>query len=135
MFWYLLSDAGLLPVSREELKDDEFLRDLYETRFSQEYRLGLVNMIDRPSRDISDLKKGEEEPGRRRLERIIAKYQPRIVCFVGKVTYEKFTGIKKFDYGWKEPINESRIYVMHTPLRGEARVRIEELREIKESLG
>ena len=134
MFWYLLDEAGLINEGRERLKNDKILKEIYHKKFSQVYKLGLINMIDRASRDISDLKKGEEVLGQKRLSRIITLYSPKIVCFVGKVSYEKFTGLKKFDYGWKESIKKSKIFVMHTPLRGEARIRVEELQKIKKSI-
>lgn len=134
LFWYLLAEAGIIAEKREDLKNDEYLKNLYHKKFADTYKLGLVNMVDRPSRDITDLKKGEEDSGRKRLEKIINIYHPKIVCFVGKITYQKFTGIQKIDYGWKDDIADSKIFVMHTPLRGEAIVRIRELRIIKNEL-
>ncbi|HEY9501931.1 MAG TPA: hypothetical protein VIR01_09940, partial [Pyrinomonadaceae bacterium] len=55
---------------------------------------------------------------------------PPVVCFIGKVAYEKYTGSKDFSFGWQEPINRSRIFVMHFPLRGEAVVRTRELKDV-----
>jgi TDG/mug DNA glycosylase family protein len=52
------------------------------------------------------------------------------VCFIGRVAYEKYIGSKDFSFGWQEPINKSRIFVMHFPLRGEAIVRTRELRDL-----
>ena len=53
-----------------------------------------------------------------------------LVCFIGRVAYEKYIGSKDFSFGWQEPINKSRVFVMHFPLRGEAIVRIRELRDL-----
>ena len=130
MFWYLLSDAGILKEKRNELRNDEALQRIYREKFNTIYRLGLVNIINRPTRDITELKKGEELPGRRRISRIIKTENPPVVCFIGKVSYEKFIGSKDFSFGWQEPINKSRIFVMHFPLRGEAIVRTRELRDL-----
>ena len=58
MFWYLLADAGLLQESRDELRDDAFLKRLYSEDFNPRYRLGFVNLIDRPTRDITELRPG-----------------------------------------------------------------------------
>jgi TDG/mug DNA glycosylase family protein len=55
---------------------------------------------------------------------------PPLVCFIGKVAYEKYIGSKDFSFGWQEPIYKSKIFVMHFPLRGEAIVRTRELREL-----
>ena len=76
MFWYLLSDAGILAETRDELRDDEALRRIYKEKFNIIYGLGFVNIINRPTRDITALKKGEELPGRRRISRIIKTENP-----------------------------------------------------------
>lgn len=91
---------------------------------------GLVNIINRPTQDVTKLVKGEELPGRKKVLRIIKSETPNVACFVGRVTYEKYTGSKNFSFGWQENIGESRVFVMHFPLRGEAIVRIRELQEI-----
>ena len=130
MFWYLLSDAGILKEKRDELRDDEELKRIYSEKFSRIYSLGFVNIINRPTRDVSALKKGEELPGRRRISRIIRTENPPVVCFIGKISYEKYIGSKDFSFGWQEPINQSRIFVMHFPLRGQAIIRTRELREV-----
>ena len=124
MFWYLLSDAGLLKETRDELR-------LYSEAFNPLYRLGFVNIIDRATRDITEIRRGEEISGRAKISRIIKAEAPRVVCFIGKVAYEKYSGLKDFTFGWKDPIALSRVFVMHFPLRGEAVVRIRELWQIK----
>ena len=130
MFWYLLSDAGIIKEQRNELRDDEDLRRIYNEKFNVIYGLGFVNIINRPTRDITELKKREELPGRRRVSRIIKTENPRVVCFIGRVAYEKYIGSKDFCFGWQESINQSRIFVMHFPLRGEAIVRTRELKAV-----
>jgi TDG/mug DNA glycosylase family protein len=62
MFWYLLSDAGILKEERNELRDDDDLRRVYKEKFNAIYALGFINIINRPTRDITELKKGEELP-------------------------------------------------------------------------
>lgn len=128
LFWYLLSDAGILPESRKVLCDDNFLRKTYNARFGHGTGLGFVNIIDRPTRVVSELKSGEEARGRARLLRIIKKEHPRVVCFIGKITYEKFIGSKNFNFGWQRDIDGSRAYVMHYPQRGTADIRVRDLR-------
>ena len=130
MFWYLLSRAGLIDESIDELRDDRKLKEIYEERFNHVYQLGLVNIIDRPTRDVTLIEKGEEIPGVKRLDAIIRNQKPPVVCFVGKVTYQKFSGIKDVTFGWQPDLYDSKIYVMHFPLRGEASVRIDELKEV-----
>lgn len=63
MFWYLLSDAGLLKETRDELRNDDLLRRLYRQAFNPLYKLGFVNIIDRPTRDITEIRKGRRDIG------------------------------------------------------------------------
>ena len=131
MFWYLLSDAGIIGEKRNELKDDDSLRLLYNTKFNKFYKLGFINIINRPTRDVSKIHTGEELPGRKKICSIIKEEKPKVVCFIGKITYEKYINSKDFTFGWqKESIGETKFYVMHFPLRGEAVIRINELKEI-----
>ena len=127
MFWYLLSRAGLIEESIDELRDDATLQAVYKKKFNAVYGLGFLNIINRPTRDITLLRKGEERTGRARIARTIKAEKPKVVCFVGKVAYEKFIGHKKFDFGWQPDVGSSKAFVMHFPLRGEAIVRVREL--------
>src|SRR4249920_463978 len=111
MFWYLLSRAGIIQETIEDLRDDRKLKEIYDDKFNRIYKLGLANIVDRPSRDVSLLKKGEEIPGAKRLQLIIRDHKPPVVCFVGKITYQKFSGIKKVSFGWQSDLYESKMYV------------------------
>jgi len=133
LFWYLLSEAGLIKEKREELRDDKTLKRVYKERFNKVYRLGLVNIINRPTQDITKLNKDEELPGRKKISRILKAEKPKVACFIGKVTYQKYTGLKDVSFGWQENIGSSRVFVMHFPLRGEAIVRVRELKTIAQT--
>lgn len=130
-FWYLLSAAGMLAEGRDTLKNDDLLRRLYSTKFNQRYGLGFVNLVDRPTRDITLIAKDEELPGRRKVFRVIKAETPSVVCFIGKVAYQKYLGARHCTFGWQDPIGASRVFVMHFPLRGRALVRVRELRQIR----
>jgi TDG/mug DNA glycosylase family protein len=69
------------------------------------------------------------------INAIIQLHKPPVVCFVGKVTYQKFSGLKTVEFGWQPDIGESKIYVMHFPIRGEAAVRIEDLKIVAKAAG
>jgi TDG/mug DNA glycosylase family protein len=43
IFWYLLSRAGLLQETVDDLKEDRILKQLYDDRFHSKYRLNFVN--------------------------------------------------------------------------------------------
>lgn len=63
MFWYLLNRAGLLDESESDLKGDASLKHIYNTKFAPKYALNFVNLVDRPTIDVTELKKGEEQAG------------------------------------------------------------------------
>jgi TDG/mug DNA glycosylase family protein len=132
-FWYLLNRAGLLQEDEADLRDDDKLKEMYDGRFLSRYRLSFVNLVERPTRVVTELSKGEEKAGVERLLEIIRTYRPKVVCFVGKVTYCKFHGSRDCTHGWQENLGASRVYVMHFPIRGPAEIRIAELKELKEA--
>src|SRR5579871_6647012 len=134
MFWYLLSDAGLLSESREFLKNDVQLKHLYEKEFKHKYKYGLINLIDVPSRTITEMDKTKIIPGRSKILHAIKKYKPRVVCFIGKINYQLFIGSSSATYDWQPDIVQSKIYVAHAPHHGFARVRIKEFQAIKKLL-
>lgn len=131
MFWYLLNRAGLLQEKESDLRSDESLRTIYEEKFQPIYGLNLLNLVDRPTVDVTLLEKGEEQPGIRRLLKAIKTYQPKIVCFIGKIALNTFRESRSCDWGWQTDIEGVPVYLMHFPIRGPAEVRIRDLLEIK----
>ncbi|MCL4436477.1 MAG: hypothetical protein M1503_03595 [Thaumarchaeota archaeon] len=131
-FWYLMNRAGLIREKESDLRRDEKLKQMYETRFKQVYHLNFINLVNRPTKEVKYLNRGEEKKGAAKLLEAIHVYHPTVICFIGKVTYSKFTGQSKVDFGWHEPINNSKAYVMHFPIRGSASIRIEEFKEIND---
>jgi TDG/mug DNA glycosylase family protein len=129
-FWYLLHAAGLLPVSRHELQDDKLLKKIFIQKLTSVYHLGLINLVYRPTKTISEVKRAEAVPGNLRIISAIKYYRPSVVCFVGKGTYQLFTQTSHCEYGWQAPIDASKIFVMHSPIHGLASIRIEELKEV-----
>jgi double-stranded uracil-DNA glycosylase len=135
MFWYLLSRAEFLDESETDLKRDETLKHLYDKEFILKYALNFVNLVDRPTIDVTGVTKGEEQEGVRRALKIIQRDQPKVVCFIGKVTYNKFQGSRKCAYGWQKKIGNASVYLMHFPIRGPASIRVKELREVGQVAG
>jgi TDG/mug DNA glycosylase family protein len=130
MFWYLLNRAGLLQETEKDLSDDQSLRRIYDTKFLGEYGLNFINLVDRPTLDVTMLRKGEEEPGIRRALKIIRSCRPRVICFIGKIAFNTFYRTRKSDWGWQAKIDGIPVYLMHFPIRGPASVRIKELKEL-----
>jgi len=131
MFWYLLTRAGLLNEVESDLKNDESLRRVYENKFVPKYALNFINLVDRPTKDVTELKKGEEQAGIERALETIRIRKPKVVCFIGKIALNIFRGSRVCDYGWQENIGSSKVYLMHFPIRGPASVRVRELSEMR----
>lgn len=131
MFWYLLNRAGLLDEAESDLKSDRSLKVIYEKKFAQKYALNFVNLVNRPTHDVTELRKGEGDAGISRLSKIIRTCRPKVVCFIGKITYNTFRGSRQCDYGWQKRIGDIKVYLMHFPIRGFASIRVKELIRIK----
>ena len=131
MFWYLLNRAGLLNEVESDLKNDESLKRIYETKFLPKYGLNFVNLVDRPTVDVTKLSRGEEQAGIKRALDAIRTYKPKVVCFIGKIALNKFQGSRMCDYGWQKDIENARVYLMHFPIRGPASIRLKELSQVK----
>jgi len=58
MFWYLLNRAGLLQEAESDLKNDQSLKAIYDRKFLGEYGLNFVNLVDRPTVNVTELKRG-----------------------------------------------------------------------------
>ena len=130
-FGICLNRAGFLQETEKDLRNDQSLKTIYENKFLPEYGLNFVNLVDRPTADVTMLKKGEEEAGIRRALKIIRSCKPRVVCFIGKIAFNRFYRTRKCDWGWQTDIDGTPVYLMHFPIRGPATVRVEELKELK----
>jgi TDG/mug DNA glycosylase family protein len=135
MFWYLLNRARLLNEVESDLRDDKLLKHIYDMKFLSEYGLNFVNLVDRPTIDVTELKKGEEQAGIRRALGIIRTYKPKVVCFIGKIALNKFNSSRKCDWGWQTEIGDAKVYLMHFPIRGLASIRVRELNEVRLASG
>jgi len=76
-FWKLLHTAGLTP---DLLSSDEDQR-------LTEWKLALVNLVPRPTKLASELKRAELLAGRKALVKKVAAMRPRIVALVGVTLY------------------------------------------------
>ena len=76
----------------------------------EKYELGNTNIVSRPTRNGSELSKGEMDASVQVLEEKIERCRPEAVCVVGKSIWEsiwrtrKGKGIRKeeFKYGWQD---------------------------------
>lgn len=76
-FWKLLHVSGL---TTEELKSDDDQR-------LPEWNIALVNLVPRPTKVASELKRAELHEGRRALVRKVEAMKPGVVALVGVTLY------------------------------------------------
>ncbi|KAE9393348.1 DNA glycosylase [Gymnopus androsaceus JB14] len=73
-FWKCLHLSGL---TSEQIPPTE------DFTLPERFRLGLTNIIDRPTAEASELKDAEYKEGIAPFLHKIARYRPRIACFIG----------------------------------------------------
>ena len=82
-FWPALSASGLVPEPVIGPRDDARLL---------EWGIGLTDVVKRPTRGIHELAPAEFRQGAKVLQEKIARYKPRIVCFIGLTGYRVCCG-------------------------------------------
>lgn len=97
-FWKLLYDSGLV-AELLTYRDDWRL---------PEWRLGLTNIIGRPSAGIDDLDPAEYRAGASLLEQKIRRYQPRTVALLGVTIFRML---------FPDVSRSSRLALGHTSVR------------------
>ncbi|TQS35868.1 hypothetical protein Golomagni_03697 [Golovinomyces magnicellulatus] len=97
LFWKLLHNSGCTPRRCHPVEDREL---------PQLYALGITNIVCRPTRNSSELKKAEMDAGVSVIEEKISKFRPEAVCIVGKSIWESIWrtrhGKNINKYGWQE---------------------------------
>ena len=105
MFWKLLFESKLTDKRLTTDIDSHIL----------DYKYGLTDVVKRPTRSTTELRKTDAVGARKRLEKIIIKYKPRIVAFVGKAGFRYYTGdaYGVLKYGKQTfQIGNSNVYLM-----------------------
>lgn len=128
-FWPLMYESGLITEPLTHLDDGRVL----------EWRIGLTNIVDRPSPSITDLSPQELRDGAVVLREKLLRAEPRFACFNGKRIYEVFAG-HACNLGLQdERLGSTQLYVMpSTSARTAAYQRADKLRyflELAELLG
>ncbi|KAJ4397438.1 uracil DNA N-glycosylase Thp1 [Gnomoniopsis smithogilvyi] len=104
-FWKLMYSSGVLPVPCTAQED---------RTLPKRFNLGLTNIVERPSRNGSQLSKAEMDAGVPVLEEKVRRWRPEVVCLVGKSIWESVWRVhhngkavgkefnKAFKYGWQD---------------------------------
>jgi TDG/mug DNA glycosylase family protein len=81
-FWHLLHHAGLTPRRYTPIEDRTLLA----------LGIGIVDLCPIPTPGVADVPRAVAAAGRAALTTRVEQYQPRIVCFNGKVTFAAYVG-------------------------------------------
>ncbi|KAF9421030.1 hypothetical protein BGZ94_008981 [Podila epigama] len=85
--------VGINPGVRSSLLPPGVRLTFMEDQLMLQYRMGLTNLVDRPSRSGSELSAIEARAAAPVLMAKIKKYRPRFVCFVSKQAWDMFAGV------------------------------------------
>jgi double-stranded uracil-DNA glycosylase len=102
-FWRLLAEAGLTPR----------LLDPSEQWALPELGYGLTNAAFRTTKGSGDLRRGDFEGSRERLEALAADLRPLWIAFVGKSAFQGALGAPRSELGEQErTLGETRLFVL-----------------------
>lgn len=101
LFWKLLYRSGVTPVACRAEED---------ASMPARFRLGLTNIVARPSRNGAELRPAELDAGVAVLEAKTRRWRPEAVCIVGKGIWESIVRVRyqkprqkpAFHYGWQD---------------------------------
>lgn len=122
-FWWQLFEAGITP---RKINSDELL----------EYNFGITNLVFRPTLSSSELQSEEIQKGAQRLREEIEKYEPRILCSIGKLPAQAILKVDRINYSWyrgETPFNHNlKVFVMMFPtFRASKQRKLAILKELK----
>jgi double-stranded uracil-DNA glycosylase len=102
-FWRLLADSGLTPR----------LLDPSEQWALLELGYGLTNAAYRTTKGSGDLRRGDFEGSRERLEALAAELRPEWIAFVGKSAFQGALGVRRCEPGAQErAFGGTRLFVL-----------------------
>jgi TDG/mug DNA glycosylase family protein len=111
-FWGLLYESGIVP---EPITHEDDVR-------LPEWKIGMTNLVARPSPGIDVLEPQEYLDGWKILEKKIARYKPAIVAFVGVTMYRALAKVlgdghaKAIAPGFQDvTVHGARVFVLPNP--------------------
>lgn len=105
-FWPALHGAGFTPRLLKPWEEHELLALGY----------GITNMVQRTTNAASELSPDEYIEGGQRLTRIVQRYQPRVVAFLGIGAYRSAFGRPKAQLGLQpETLAGSALWALPSP--------------------
>ncbi len=124
-FWTILHKAGLTPRKYSPEEDGKLLDLGY----------GFTNIVARPTKAAADITNEEYAEGRNVLKQKIARYRPRIACFVGKGVYEQYSLRRNVPWGIQpEPVVPGVTEFVAPSSSGLVRMKLDDVVEIYRQL-
>jgi double-stranded uracil-DNA glycosylase len=124
-FWTILYKAGLTQRKYKPEEDYLLLNEGY----------GLTNIVERPSKEASEIFREEYKEGKEILKLKLVTFKPKVVCFVGKGVYLQYSGKKRAPWGLQiESITEGVKEFVAPSSSGLVRMPIEEIISIYSNL-
>jgi len=105
MFWKLLFESKL---TRERLTTELDYKVI-------DYGYGLTDVVKRPTRSTTELRKSDAQGAKKRLNSVIEENNPKVVAFIGKAGYRYYLdeGLVSLSYGvQREEIEKARVYLL-----------------------
>jgi double-stranded uracil-DNA glycosylase len=126
-FWRILFQSGLTPRLYRTDEDGDLLN----------LGFGLTNIVERPTKDASEILKEEYEEGRVILKEKLKRHRPTIACYVGKGVYQQLSKKRKVSWGVQpDSVVDGVIDFVAPSSSGLVRMKMEEIvgiyKELKE---
>lgn len=103
VFWKLLHESGLTAKRLTPEEDWNMLK----------YKLGLTDIVKKPTTTTTELKANCSMKNTLRLNRAINSFNPKIVAFVGKCSFRIYSqNQSKLEYGLQYNFNNVRMYLL-----------------------
>ena len=110
LFWWALSNSGLVPNAMGPENDAELVK----------HGIGLTDVVKRPTHSSGDLTQDEFDKGARLTLKKIENISPKVVCFVGLLGATAFVGRHVTVGPLTERIGKTRLYAVPSTSRRNA---------------
>jgi TDG/mug DNA glycosylase family protein len=110
LFWWGLSNSGLVPASLGPENDADLLK----------YGIGLTDVVKRPTHSSGELRQDEFDGGIKRTVLLVEHYQPKVACFVGLLGATAFLGRHVKAGALGEKIAGTKLFAIPSPSRRNA---------------
>jgi TDG/mug DNA glycosylase family protein len=104
--WPALHKSGFTPTLLHPSEDGRLL----------EFGLGMSKLVTRATATAAELTDDEVRRGGARMRRLVRKWKPRAVCFLGLGAYKQAYGLKRVTLGLQpEPFEGAALWVLPNP--------------------